>query len=108
MNIKLFVRFHQRGIQITVFHSVTAATEKMTGSAVFTSGSPHTLSNFIPVRRIIGFFVTFEYHLFGCGIPGAGRKLFIGSGLFVADQAIDFTLVTKVEIFSLPSISGMA
>ena len=108
MNVELFVWFHQRGIQITMFHSVTAAAEKMAGPAVSAGGTPHTLGNFIPFRRIIGFFVTFEHRFLWCGVTCLGRELFIGTGLFVADQAVDFTLVRKIKIFILPSISGMA
>ena len=90
-----------------MFDAVTAAAEKMTGPAIFTGRSAHTLGDQVPSRWMVGFTVAFEDLGFGHGVAGAGRKLFVGPGLFMADQAIDFGLIRKVKLFVLPTVTGM-
>jgi hypothetical protein len=90
-----------------VFDPVTATTEKMTGSAILAGGSRHTLRHLVPIRWMVRFTVAFENHGFGSGVSGAGWKFFVGSGLFMADQTIDFGLIRKVKLFAPPTVTGM-
>ncbi len=43
VDIQGFIGLDQRGIQVAVFHPVTAAAVKMAGPAIFTPGSTHIL-----------------------------------------------------------------
>ena len=97
VNIQGLVGLGQRGVQITVFDAVTTAAEKMTGSAILAGGSTHTLCHLVPIRGMVRFTVAFEDLGFGHGVAGAGWKLFVGPGLFVADQAIDVRHVIEIE-----------
>ena len=90
-----------------MFDAVTAAAEKMTAPAILAGGSAHTLGYLVPIRWMVRFTVAFEDFGFGHGVAGAGRKLFVGPGLFMADQAIDFGLIREVKLFALPTVSGM-
>lgn len=87
--------------------AVTAATEKMAGAAVLAGGSSHALGDFVPVRWMVCFPVALEDHGLRCGVAGTCRKFFIGPGLFVANQTIDFGLVAEIKVISFPAISGM-
>ncbi len=90
-----------------MFDPVTATAEKMAGSAILAGGSAHTLGHLVPIRWMARFTVAFKNHGLGRGIAGAGRKLFVGPGLFMADQAIDFGLIREVKLFALPTVTGM-
>lgn len=107
MNVKFLVGFHQGGIQVTMLDPVSAATEKVTGAAVFAGRPAHALGDLIPVRRMIRLVVTFENLGFVDRVSRAGREFFIGARLFVTDQAIHFGLIGKVEILIFPSITRM-
>ena len=90
-----------------MLNAVTAAAIKMACAAIFAGGTTDALSNLIPIRGIIGFFVAFENFGFGNGVAGTSGKFFIRSGLFMADQAINLGLVAEIEILVFPSIAGM-
>lgn len=91
-----------------MFDPVTATTEKVASPTIFTCGSPYTLAYFSPVRRVVSFFVTFENFGLVNRITGPGRKLFISAGLLMAYQAVDFCLISEVEILILPSVTCVA
>jgi hypothetical protein len=90
-----------------VFYAVTAAAGKVAGSAIFSGGPPHALCDFVPVGRLVGFTITLKDDGLWGRVAGAGRKLLIGTGLFVTNQAIDPGLVSKVKIIVLPTITGV-
>ena len=90
-----------------MFDAVTTAAEKMTGPAILAGGSAHTLCYFVPIRWMVRVTVAFEDLGFGHGVAAAGRKLFVGPGLFVADQAIDFSLIREVKLLVLPTVTGV-
>jgi hypothetical protein len=90
-----------------VLDTVTTAARKMACAAIFAGGTTDALGNLVPIRRIIGFFVALKNGGFGNGVSGTSGKFFIGSGLLMADQAVDLGLVAEIEILVFPSITGM-
>ena len=79
----------------------------MAGSTIFTGGTADTLGHLVPFGRKVFFLIPFKYHGRFDGIARTGRKLFVGAGLFMADQAVDLGLVAEVERHVLETISGM-
>ena len=65
------------------------------------------MGDFVIVRRKICFIVSWEHFRFADRISRSGREFFVSAGLLVADKAVDFALIGKVEIFSFPSITGV-
>ena len=90
-----------------MFDAVAAAPKEVASPAVLTGRSADTLGNLIPFGRVIGFFIALEDLGFGNRIAGAGRKFLVGSGLLMADQAVNLALIRKIKIFVLPTITGM-
>ena len=90
-----------------MFDAISAASEEMAGPTVFTGRTADALGDLVPVRWMIGLFVTLEYFRFFDRVARPGGKLFIGSGLFVTDQTIDLGLIRKVKILVFPTVSRM-
>lgn len=90
-----------------MFDTVAAAPEEVAGPAVLAGGSADALSNLIPFGRMICFLIAFEDLGLGNWIAGAGRKFLVGSGLLMADQAVDLALIREIEILAFPTITGM-
>ena len=107
VHIQLLVGFEQGGIQVTVFHAVATTTEEMTGPAIFPGRTAHTLGDLVPFWWKIFFLVAGEDLGLLHRISSTSRELFVSPGLLMADQAVHFCLVRKIEIFTLPSISRM-
>jgi len=107
MHIQLLVGLEQGGIQVTVFDTVATATEEMTGSAIFSGRTADTLGDLIPFWGEILFLVAWEDLGLLHRISSTSRKLFVSSCLLMADEAVHFCLVRKIEVFTFPSISRM-
>ena len=107
MYVQNLVGFHERGIQVSVLDAVASTAKEVTGSTVFSRGSADTLSNRVPVGRIICFLVARKNGGFGYRIAGSRREFFVCSGLFMAHKTINLCRVGKVKIFILPSVAGM-
>ena len=88
-----------------MFNAVTAATEEMAGATIFSRWSGNALGNLVPIRWKIFFLVSWKNLGFFCRITGPGRKLFIGTGLLMANETVHFGLVRKIEIFIFPPVS---
>ena len=86
---------------------VTAATEKVTCSTVFTGRPTNTLGHLVPVRGIVGFFIAIKNCLLDSRVSSPNRKFFVSTSLLVTNQTVDFCLIRKVEIFTLPTITCM-
>lgn len=88
--------------------AVTAAAEEVTGTAIFSVRSGNTLGHLVPFGGKIGFIVAFE-HFFNRGrVSGTGRKFFVCSGLFVADETVYLGWIGEIECFGvLPAVTGM-
>jgi hypothetical protein len=109
VDVQGLVGFHERRIQIAVFDPVPATAEEVAGSTVFTAWPGNALGRFVPFGRMIGFLVAFEYRCFLDRVAGTGRKFFVRAGLFVTDEAVDFSRVGKIETPGVfPSVAGMA
>lgn len=92
-----------------MLNTVTAAAEKVAGAAVFATWTGNTLGNLVPFRWVICFLITFKNLCFGNRVAGTGRKLFVGSGLFVTDQTVNSGRIGKIEIPGVfPAVSGVA
>ena len=86
---------------------VTSTAEKVTCSTVFTGRPTNTLGHLVPVRGIVSFFIAFKNCLLDSRVSSPNRKFFIGTGLLVANHTVDFRLIRKIEIFTLPTITCM-
>jgi hypothetical protein len=106
MDVKLFIRAEKRRIEIAMLHTVGAATVKVAGSAIFTTGQTHILGHFSQIDRFKNLF-TELFFLIG-RMAAAGGKFLIGSGGIVTNQAVNVDFGSKIEIFILPTIPGMA
>lgn len=87
---------------------ISPSAAEVAGAAVSPRRPAYALGDCIIIRRLIGFPIAFEKSGFADRVAGAGREFFIGTGLLMADETIDFGLVRKIEILISPSISGMA
>ena len=90
-----------------MFNAVTPATEKVTDPAILSGRAPHALSNFVPVGRVVSFTIALKDHCFWGRVAATGRKFFISTSLFMANQAVDLGLVREVKIIALPTIAGV-
>jgi hypothetical protein len=76
--------------------------------AVFTPGQTNALGYFVPLRRMVCFFVSFKYFGFLNRMTGSGWEFFVGAGGFVADKAVHLGLIGKIKAFIFPTVSCMA
>ena len=88
--------------------AIAAATVEMACPAVFTPGQTNTLGNFVPLRRMVCFFVSFKYFGFPGRMSGSGWEFFVRAGGFVADKAVHLSLIGKIKVFVFPTVSCMA
>lgn len=103
MDIERFGRPDEGGVEIAVLDAVATASKEVTGAAIVAGWASYALRNVRPVRRVVGFFVSLEHDPFLlAGVVGIGNilggvacslgELFVGAGLFMTDQTIDFLL----------------
>ena len=83
------------GIEVAMLDRVAAAPEEMAASAGFTRG----LADILGHQR--------QVDLLG-GKSGSGRRLFVGAGGVVADQAIHLRGVGQIETGILPAVADVA
>lgn len=108
MDVQVFIGFDQGRVQISMLNAVTTATVEMAGPAVFTSGQANALGYFVPLRRMVCFFVSFKYFGFLGRMAGPGWEFFVCAGGFVADKAVHPGLIGKIKVFVFPTVSCMA
>ena len=81
--------------QVAVLDRLGAPAVEMALPAGLAGGASHVLGDFDQIDL-------------GIGHAGRRRRLFIGAGGVVADQAVDAGLVGEIEIGVFPSITGVA
>jgi hypothetical protein len=59
MDVKLFIRAEKRRIKIAMLHTVGAATVKVAGSAIFTTGQTHILATSVKLTGLKTFLPNF-------------------------------------------------
>ena len=91
-----------------MFDPVSTTAEKVAGPAVFAGGTPYTLCDSVPFRRMVGLFIAFKDHGFRRRVARSSREFLISSGLFVTNQAIDPCLIREIKILTFPTITGVA
>lgn len=89
-----------------MLYAIGPAAVKMAGPAIFTTGQTHILGHLSQIHRFKNFFA--EFFFFIGWMAAASGKLLIGSGGIVTNQAVNVNLGSKVKIFILPSIPGVA
>ncbi len=91
-----------------MLNTVAAAAVEMAGSAVFTPGQANALGYFVPLRRMVSFFVSFKYFGLLGRMAGPGWEFFVRARGFVADKAVHLGLIGKIKAFVFPTVSCMA
>jgi len=108
VHIQGTVRLENGGIEVSVLHALSPATEEMAGAAILPRRSSDAMGHLVPFRRVVGLVLHRKQGRFGHGIPCHGRELLISPGLLMADEAVDLFLGGKIEAFVFPPIPRMA
>ena len=95
MKIIFPARFIKDVAHVGVFHSVGAATAEMTVTAGLAAGATHMLGHLDQIHLWIRH-------------AGCLRRLFIGSGGVMTDQAVNLCHIGKIKGIVFPAVSGMA
>lgn len=87
--------FIKDAAHISMLHGIGAATAEMTVTTGLAAGAPHMLGHLDQI------------HL-GIRQPGCLRRLFIGSGGVMTNQAVNLGHIGKIKGIVFPAVSGVA